>query len=130
APPGRRKVRHVTVLMGDPSLPDMVKKGGRFNPEDFETIEKLKEALAQAPGYEFHYLDNHASLISDLRSNPPSFVFNLCDEGYNNDAFMELHIPALLEMLSIPYSGAGPACLGLCYDKALVRAYAEALDIA
>src|SRR5260370_20993492 len=27
----------------------------------------------------------------------PDFVFNLCDEGYNNDAFMELHVPAVLE---------------------------------
>jgi D-alanine-D-alanine ligase len=26
-------------------------------------------------------------------------------------------VPALLEMLDIPYSGAGPSCLGLCYNK-------------
>ena len=56
-------------------------------------------------------------------------MLNLCDEGYNNDALKELHVPALLELLDIPYTGAGPACLGLCYDKALVRAAAAALDI-
>src|SRR5690606_28083629 len=54
---------------------------------------------------------------------------NLCDEGYNNDAFLELHVPAYLEMLGIPYSGAAPTCLGLCYDKALVRSIAAALDV-
>ena len=35
----------VTVLMGDPRLPDSVKLGGQFNPEDLDTIERLKEAL-------------------------------------------------------------------------------------
>jgi D-alanine-D-alanine ligase len=92
-------------------------------------VDRLKAALAELPEYRFRYLDNHASLIADLRARRPQFVLNLCDEGFDNDAFMELHVPALLEMLDIPYSGAGPACLGLCYDKALVRAVAEALDV-
>jgi D-alanine-D-alanine ligase len=56
-------------------------------------------------------------------------VLNLCDEGFNNDAFLEMHVPAMLEMFDIPYSGAGPACLGLCYNKALVRGVAEAIDV-
>jgi D-alanine-D-alanine ligase len=119
----------VTIVMGDPRLPDSVKRDGRFNPEDFETICRLEDALAELPGYRFRTLDNHASLIADLRANPPQFVFNLCDEGFNNDAFLELHVPALLEMLRIPYTGAGPACLAMCYDKSLVRAVAAALDV-
>jgi D-alanine-D-alanine ligase len=119
----------VTVLLGDPRLPDSVKRDGQFNPEDLETICRLEDALAELPGYRFRRLDNHASLIADLRANPPRFVFNLCDEGFNNDAFLELHVPALLEMLGIPYTGAGPACLAMCYDKSLVRAVAAALDV-
>jgi len=119
----------VTVIMGDPRLPDTVKKGGVFNPEDHATIDELREALAAIDGYRFAYMDNHASLIQELRARPPAFVLNLCDEGYDNDAFKELHVPALLEMLGVPYTGAGPVCLGLCYDKALVRAIAVQLDI-
>jgi D-alanine-D-alanine ligase len=119
----------VTVLLGDPRLPDPVKRGGRFNSEDLVTIERLKSALQEIPGYRFRFLDNHASLLADLRAQRPQFVLNLCDEGFDNDAFMELHVPAVLEMLDIPYSGAGPACLGLCYDKALVRAIAQSLDV-
>src|SRR3546814_2822358 len=88
----------VTVLLGDPRLPDPVKKGGKFNPEDLETVAKLKAALAALPGYSFTYLDNHASMLADLRARPPAFVLNLCDEGYNNDAFQELHVPAYLEV--------------------------------
>jgi D-alanine-D-alanine ligase len=119
----------VTVLLGDPRLPDPVKRNGQFNREDIETVERLKGALAEVPGYRFRFLDNHASLFADLRAQRPQFVLNLCDEGYNNDAFMELHVAAVLEMLDIPYSGASPACLGLCYDKALVRAVATSLDV-
>ncbi|MCS3902473.1 D-alanine-D-alanine ligase [Methylohalomonas lacus] len=124
-----RKPTDVTVLLGDPRLPDTVKKGGQFNEEDIDTVNQLKNALGEVTGYRFRYLDNHAVMIEDLNRNPPAFVFNLCDEGYNNDAFKELHVPALLEMINIPYTGAGPACLAHCYDKALVRAVAENLDI-
>lgn len=119
----------VTVVLGDPRLPDPVKRNGSWNPEDFETIARLKAALEELPNYRFRYLDNHASLIADLRKERPAFVLNLCDEGYENDAFRELHVPALLEMLGVPYSGAGPAALGLCYNKSLVRAIAQSLDV-
>lgn len=119
----------VTVLLGDPRLPDKIKLDGQFNAEDLATVERLKSALEEIPEFRFTYLDNHATLMQDLRKNPPSFVFNLCDEGFNNDAFMELHVPAYLEILGIPYSGANPTCLGFCYDKSLVRAVAQALDV-
>ena len=119
----------VTVLLGDPRLPDAVKLGGCFNPEDFDTIERMKRVLPELTEFRFRFLDNHASLVAELRADPPQFVLNLCDEGFNNDAFKELHIPAILEMLDIPYSGAGPASLGFCYNKAFVRAIAKAVDV-
>jgi D-alanine-D-alanine ligase len=119
----------VTIVLGNPRLPDPVKRNGRWNEEDIETIERLKAALGELPDYRFRFLDNHASLYAELRANRPHFVLNFCDEGFNNDAFMELHVPALLEMLDIPYSGAGPACLGMCYNKSLVRGIAQAIDV-
>jgi D-alanine-D-alanine ligase len=57
------------------------------------------------------------------------YVFNLCDEGFLNDARKELHVPALLEILNIPYTGSGPQCLAFCYDKSLIRGIAKELDI-
>ncbi|MBI2803042.1 MAG: methyltransferase domain-containing protein [Gammaproteobacteria bacterium] len=119
----------VTVLLGDPRLPDDVKRNGVFNQEDIDTVSRLQSALAELPGYTFTYLDNHNAFLNELRNRHSTFVLNLCDEGYNNDALKELHVPALLEMLGIPYTGAGPAALGLCYNKALVRAAAESFDI-
>ena len=129
APARRIPFPEVTVIMGDPRLPDEVKMGGRFNAEDMDTIVKLKGALGELAGYSFRFLDNHVSLAAELRAQPPDFVLNLCDEGYNNDAFLELHVPALLDLMGVPYSGAGPAALGLCYDKSLVRAIAQGLDV-
>ncbi|MBO0736232.1 MAG: methyltransferase domain-containing protein [Alphaproteobacteria bacterium] len=119
----------VTVILGDPHLPDPVKRNGHFNEEDIDTVERLKTALRELPDYRFRFLDNHASLFADLRANRPHFALNFCDEGFNNEALMEMHVPAMLEMLDIPYSGAGPTCLGLCYNKSLVRGIAQAIDV-
>ncbi|WP_206419954.1 methyltransferase domain-containing protein [Minwuia thermotolerans] len=130
--PTRRKrdrALEVAVLLGDPALPDPVKLNGRFNTEDFATVDRLKNALAELEGYRFSYLDNHAAFDTALEAAQCDLVLNLCDEGWNNDAFQELHVPARLDLLKLPYTGAGPACLAACYDKALVRAVAASLDI-
>ncbi len=119
----------LTVLMGDPRLPDTVKLNGVFNENDFDTIRQLKEALDSTGKYDVTYLDHHEELFDTLRRDRPRLSLNLCDEGFMNDAFKELHVPAFMEALDLPYTGAGPACLGLCYDKGLVRAIAESMEI-
>ncbi len=126
---GKVQKLDVTVLLGDPRLPDGVKRNGEFNPEDFDTVRKLKDALSELTNYKFRYLDNHATLERDLSELRTDLVLNFCDEGYNNDPFKELHVPALLDVLGIPYTGANPATLAACYDKGLVRAVAQGLDV-
>ncbi len=126
---GKMQKLDVTVLLGDPRLPDGVKRNGEFNPEDFDTVRKLKDALSELTSYKFRYLDNHATLERDLSDLRTDLVLNFCDEGYNNDPFKELHVPALLDVLGIPYTGANPATLAACYDKGLVRAVAQGLDV-
>jgi D-alanine-D-alanine ligase len=128
-PRGRVQVLDVTVIMGDPRLPDQVKRGGQFNPEDLDTVRKLRDALSELPNYKFRYLDNHATLERDLAELRTDLVFNLCDEGFNNDAFKELHLPAILDLLGLPYTGGNPGCLAACYDKGLVRAVAQSMDV-
>ncbi len=120
---------NIAVVLGDPRLPDQVKRGGKFNPEDIDTVARLKDALGELEGYQFRYIDNHKTLLQDLAAQPTDLVFNLCDEGLNNDAFKELHVPAMLDMLGLPYTGAAPQALATCYDKGLVRAAAVQLDI-
>ena len=126
-----KRVRRVTVVMGDHRRSDSVKPNRTFDRDDFHTIDELKRALAQLAGFEFTYLDNHDELIAGLRDKAGNvdFVFNLCDEGFNNEATKELHVPALLEMLGIRYSGGNPQCLAYCYDKSLIRGIAAEMDI-
>lgn len=117
-------VSEVAVVLGDPRLPDCGKLSGRFAVEDHEAFERLRAALAELPGYRFRYLDDHRRLLGDLVADPPAFALNFCDTGFRNEAHLELHVPALLELLDVPYSGSPPGTLALCYDKALVRALA------
>jgi D-alanine-D-alanine ligase len=133
-PPGKlaqikQLAKKITVVLGDPRLPDSVKRNGKFNEEDFLTLEKLHQSLGALGTYQFEYLDNHKQMIKHLMAHPPGLVLNLCDEGFNNNALHELHVPAMLEMLGIPYTGAPPACLAICYNKALVRAFAKEMEI-
>jgi D-alanine-D-alanine ligase len=119
----------VSVLLGDPRLPDSSKPGGRFTQDDLDQITRLKSALAELSDYAFEYRDDHERLLDDLRTRPPQFALNFCDTGFRNVAALELHVASYLEMLGIPYSGCGPVPLGLCYDKSLVRAAALSIGI-
>lgn len=124
-------IKTVAVLMGDPTKPDPLKPLRIFDDDDFYTIDRLKAALRENTGYHFIYLHNHDTIIHDLAklSGKIDYVMNLCDEGFNNDAKKELHIPSLLEILGIPYTGSGPQCLASCYDKSLIRGIAKEMDI-
>lgn len=125
----KTKTKKITVLLGDPRLSDPIKKEGQFNSEDLEVVHRLQQTLKSLDHYQFSYFDNHKTLVKQIIQTNPEFVFNLCDEGYNNQPRLELHVPALLEMLNIPYTGSGPACLALCYDKSKVRSIAQDMDI-
>lgn len=124
-------IPHVVVILGDPAKPDPLKPMSVFDEDDFYTIDQLKEALAQINRYRFSYLSAHDTLVNDLVKLKPNidFVFNLCDEGYDNDARKELHIPALLDVLGLAYTGSQAQCLAYCYDKSLVRGVAKEMDI-
>ena len=119
----------ITVLLADPRLPDVTKPGGRFTEDDFDQVVRLRAALAELGAYRFDYLDDHPRMLEALRADPPQLVLNFCDTGFYNDARRELELAAYLDLLAVPYTGAGPAAMVLCYDKALVRLLARELAI-
>jgi D-alanine-D-alanine ligase len=125
------EVINIAVVMGDPLKPDIIKPSTVFDDDDYNTIRELKIALSSLENYRFTYVNNHNMLITDLTKlkSKIDYVFNLCDEGYSNDALKELHVPALLEMLEIPYTGSNPQCLAYCYDKSLIRGIAQEMGI-
>ena len=131
--PKRRKkaIKNVVVVMGDPSLNDIIKPDAKFDTDDFDTIDKLKIALSKIGDCKFSYLNNHRTLITDLQKmrDKIDLVFNLCDEGFNNEATKELHVPALLEIMKLPYTGSNPQTLAYCYDKSLIRGIATEIGV-
>lgn len=126
-----KKPLNVVVVLGDPRKEDQVKPACVFDDDDFETVNRMKKALAEIPYMKFTFLDRHETLLEDLkkRAGKTDLVLNLCDEGFYNDPTKELHVPAMLEQLNIPYTGAGPQCLAFCYDKSLVRGVAREMRI-
>ncbi len=127
----KQEVKNVAVLLGDPNKSDPIKPLSVFDEDDLATIEELKKALATIKGYNFSYFTDHDTLILDLmkKKGEIDLILNLCDEGYNNDPHQELHVPALLELFSMHYTGSGPRCLAYCYDKALVRNLAQEIGV-
>jgi len=131
---GKRKkeqAKDVVVILGDPTKPDPLKPLRVFDDDDFYTIDQAKDALRELADYRFTYLDNHDALVAELLKLKPKIdlVLNLCDEGFNNDPRKELHVPSLLEVLEVPYTGSGPQSLAFCYDKSLIRGIASEMGI-
>lgn len=120
-------MKNIAVVLGDPRLHDPIKNNGKFNPEDIKTIEILKQALAEIPGYKFTYFDNHSMILDDLKNlstdlgYPVDYILNFCDEGLNNNPLKEKDIPEHLEKINLPYTGGSPLCLKLCYNKFAVK---------
>jgi D-alanine-D-alanine ligase len=119
----------ICVVLGDTSRPTPDKLNGTWNPEDIEVRDKLVAALQRVPRLSVHYLSNHDTLFDDLRRLHPRFVVNFCDEGLYNKPELELHVPAMLEALGLPYSGSSPQTLTICYDKSLVRSVAMSIGV-
>jgi D-alanine-D-alanine ligase len=64
--------------------------------------------------------DNVMAIVEKLRSFGPDVVFNLSESFYHDRAH-EPNIPALLSLMKMRYTGAGPEALLLCKDKALAK---------
>jgi D-alanine-D-alanine ligase len=64
--------------------------------------------------------DEILAVIHWLKEIRPDVVFNLCESVYGNSCW-EMNIPALLDLIRIPYTGSAPLTLGLCQDKGKVK---------
>jgi D-alanine-D-alanine ligase len=64
--------------------------------------------------------DDVTPIIDKLKAYAPDLVFNLT-ESFHLDRAHEPNIPALLDLMKVRYTGAGPEALLLCKDKALAK---------
>ncbi|MGD8474687.1 MAG: hypothetical protein PVH59_11220 [Anaerolineae bacterium] len=83
-----------------------------------ETIQSIMQAIASG-GHDVTLLEGDASLFETLRKVKPDICFNIC-EGHHGDG-REAHVPAILEMLRIPYTGSQVLTLALALDKPMTK---------
>jgi D-alanine-D-alanine ligase len=82
--------------------------------DDEETISAVENAIKKA-GHQVIRIEADENAFENLRKHRPDIVFNMA-EGFGG-ASRESHIPAMLEMLSIPYTASDPVTIGNCHDK-------------
>jgi len=85
--------------------------------DTWETINAVKDALAVYNNVTLVEADENA--FEKLREVKPDIVFNIA-EGFNGVS-REAQIPAILDMLNIPYTGSDPLTLATCLDKARTK---------
>ncbi len=85
--------------------------------DTFETINSVREALSEFHNVTLIEADEYA--YQKFLHVKPDIVFNIA-EGFNGVS-RESQIPAILELLQIPYTGSDPLTLGICLDKARTK---------
>lgn len=90
------------------------------------TLQAIREAIA-SHGHEVVDLEATPELPMVLATTPVDVVFNIA-EGFRGRN-RESQVPALLELLDIPYTGSDPATLSLALDKALAKKVVRAAGI-
>lgn len=83
-----------------------------------KTVEALVNAI-RSGGHVCEFLEGDVTLLDTIRKYKPDICFNIC-EGHFGDA-REAQVPALLEMLRIPYTGSKVLTLALALDKSMTK---------
>src|SRR5271157_4073839 len=107
----------------DPTLPDDLQ-------EEFDsphTIEAIADVL-RGLGHQVHLLGDNKEFLQKVLDQPPDFVFNFA-EGTGVSRSREARVPAVLEMLGIPFTGSDPLTMALTLDKDLAKTVVAAAEV-
>jgi D-alanine-D-alanine ligase len=123
-PPSRRLKRYwkVAVLA---NIKDEAKPKPEGVPPDafadfdhIETIHSIRGAI-ESDGHQTLFIQADENLPFALRDEKPDICFNIA-EGLGGDA-REAQVPALLEMMKVPYTGSRVLTNGISLDKTLTK---------
>jgi D-alanine-D-alanine ligase len=81
--------------------------------DDIHTIKAVESALACR--HQVSLVEANLDAFGKLRQLRPDLVFNIAEGLHGNSR--EAQIPAMLDMLQLPYTGSDPVTLGICLDK-------------
>jgi D-alanine-D-alanine ligase len=104
-------------------------------PDDFQeefdspiTIEAIASVLRRL-GHTVEKLGDGREMLQRLLADAPDFVFNFA-EGQGIGRSREARVPAVLEMLGVPYSGSDPLTLAVTLDKDCAKKLVAAAGVA
>jgi D-alanine-D-alanine ligase len=104
-------------------------------PDDFQeefdspvTIDAIASTL-EGLGHKVERLGDGRELLERLLQQPPDFVFNIA-EGHGIGRCREARVPAVLEMLGIPYTGSDPLTLSATLDKDCAKRIVQTAGVA
>jgi D-alanine-D-alanine ligase len=95
--------------------------------EPWETVEEEIELIERVlidgghDAYHINIKDDFQNLLDAIRREPVDCVVNLV-EFFRDDPEQEHNIPALFELLNVPYTGNRPLALSLCQKKPQAKA--------
>jgi D-alanine-D-alanine ligase len=113
--------------LGTSAGAEAVKFKKLYPEEDYKGRDDIKDALSifealKELGYKVELLNGEYEIFS-IPERKFNIVFNVCDDGFRNDPLLEPHIPALLDIFNIPYTGNNYLTLGWRLNKARVKQY-------
>ncbi len=85
--------------------------------DEIDTVSAVRDALAERHDVEMIEADEDA--FEKLRRSRPQIVFNMAEGLWGESR--ESQMPAIMEMLRIPYTGSAPLTLALCLNKARAK---------
>jgi len=91
----------------------------RWNELDSEKSVAGYERALRSIGHEVIPLEGDYTLIDNLLKYKPDICFNTCEGHYGKSR--EAQVPAILDMLRIPYTGSGVMTLAIALDKAMTK---------
>jgi D-alanine-D-alanine ligase len=104
----------VTEVVQRPGTPDELLE--EYDPP--ETIDAIEEAL-RANGVRTRRLGGGERLVRALLDDRPDLVFNVAEGAETRSR--EAHIPAVLELLGVPYTHSDPLTMAVTLDKAAAK---------
>jgi D-alanine-D-alanine ligase len=116
------KIAVLYDVWGEEETPESEKVAefGRKRKEK-EDREEIFDALTKLGHEPFYYvLDGRTQSLHGLAKCGADLVFNLT-ESYAGDDTMEMNVAAYLDLIGLPYTGAGPHASFLAQDKATAK---------
>jgi cytidylate kinase len=88
--------------------------------EDESYLEEILGALRRR-GHDAYGYAIREDALQDLQNLDCDLAFNIVEEGLNNNSSLEPHLPALLDVFGIPYTGGDFLSIALTADKARTK---------